>query len=255
MNQEKSLPFQIKICGLTRPADANSALQAGADAVGLNYYRHSSRFVGDEQADLIVQEVMRSKRAKFDTRPCLVGVFVNARLDAILDKIVRHQLSAVQFHGDEEPSEMFQLQQQLKLNPLTGTGSKEISFIRALRINRQPHDPRGHVLNLDQIVHQSRPWIEAGVSAILLDAASASQYGGTGLTLDWAAVSQIDLGVPIILAGGLNPMNIAEAIRISKVRAVDVASGVESAIGIKDEHLLRLFVRNTGWITNRLYDI
>jgi phosphoribosylanthranilate isomerase len=208
--------FQIKICGITRPADARLAAQAGADAIGLNFYPPSPRSLTWEQAEEICQQISGSLQR--------IGVFVNQGEDEIRHCVESLQLDAVQLHGDE-PAELIKA-----LHP--------IPVIRAFRCQepglaevRKSLDALGK--------------IEAIPSAVLLDAHLPGQYGGTGRVLDWQQLDPVDGtidGWPFILSGGLTPKNVGTAIRQARPWAVDTASGVESKPGHKDPELLRRFV-------------
>lgn len=206
--------FRIKICGVTRPDDAAAIAESGADAIGVNFYPPSPRFVSDERA----AEVL----AALPQGVAKVGVFVNAGALEIRDKVQRLGLDYVQLHGDEPP-------QIIAL--LAG-----IPVIRTLRL--RPGDTAPKILPASG--EASRLPI-----ALLVDAAAPGAYGGTGQTVDWTVVPLLrrqSVGLPIILAGGLTPENVAEAINISGADCVDTASGVESSLGVKDWNKVRAFV-------------
>ncbi|MCA9231193.1 MAG: phosphoribosylanthranilate isomerase [Planctomycetales bacterium] len=208
--------FRIKICGITSVEDARAAVDAGADALGLNFYEKSPRYVATEQARAIV--------AALDDLPLCVGVFVNSSREEI-ERIRREAgLRGVQLHGDE-PAEF-----------LVGLGACPI--IRARRM-----DERGaKALAEDVVACQAAGRLP---DAILVDAAAPGHYGGTGKTIAWSELFDSErwlAGRPLILAGGLNPHNVAEAIRVVRPNGVDVASGVESSPGVKDPEKMRLFV-------------
>jgi phosphoribosylanthranilate isomerase len=189
--------------------DARLAWAAGADALGLNFYPRSPRFVTAETAAALAR-----------TRPALgavVGVFVNESPDVIRDRVRECGLTAVQLHGDEPPE------------ACSGYG---VPVIKALRV-RGPED-----------VERARTFVGAGdVAALLLDGA-APGYGGGGVGFDWSLVARLaDAGVPVLVAGGLTPANVEEAVRATRPYGVDVASGVEVSPGIKDADAVRAFVR------------
>jgi phosphoribosylanthranilate isomerase len=148
----------------------------------------------------------------------VVGVFVNEAPEVIRLKVRECGLTAVQLHGDEPPE------------ACAGYG---VPVIKALRV-AGPED-----------VEKARRYVGAGdVTALLLDGA-APGYGGGGVGFDWSLVARLtDAGVPVLVAGGLTPDNVAEAVRATRPYAVDVASGVESSPGIKDADAVRAFVRN-----------
>ncbi len=200
---------RVKICGVTRVEDARLAWAAGADALGLNFYPRSPRYVTSETAAALAR-----------TRPALgavVGVFVNESPDVIRDRVRECGLTSVQLHGDEPPE------------ACSGFG---VPVIKALRV-RGPED-----------VERARTYVGAGdVAALLLDGA-APGYGGGGVGFDWSLVARLaDAGVPVLVAGGLNPANVQEAVRATRPYGVDVASGVEVSPGIKDADAVRAFVR------------
>jgi phosphoribosylanthranilate isomerase len=199
----------VKICGVTRVEDARLAWAAGADALGLNFYPRSPRYVTAETAAALAR-----------TRPALgsvVGVFVNESPDVIRSRVRECGLTSVQLHGDEPPE------------ACTGYG---VPVIKALRV-RGPED-----------VERARTYVGAGdVAALLLDGA-APGYGGGGVGFDWSLVARLaDAGVPVLVAGGLTPANVQEAVRATRPYGVDVASGVEVSPGIKDADAVRAFVR------------
>lgn len=200
---------RVKICGVTRVEDARLAWAEGADALGLNFYPRSPRYVTAETARLLAR-----------TRPALgavVGVFVNEAPEVIRARVRECGLTAVQLHGDEPPESC------------EGYGAP---VIKALRV-RGVED-----------VARARTYVGVGeVAALLLDGA-APGYGGGGVGFDWSLVAELaNVGVPILVAGGLHPGNVAEAVRATRPYGVDVASGVETSPGIKDAQAVRAFVR------------
>jgi phosphoribosylanthranilate isomerase len=208
--------FRIKICGITSPEDGRAAFEAGADVIGLNFYERSPRSVSLEQARRIM-----------DVVPAAVGVFVNSPVEQVNEIAAELGLSHVQLHGDESPETFAQL-------------AAEIDAIRVYRMG-----PQG----FEGLVRDVQDCCQAGrqPSGVLVDAAAAGQYGGTGQTVHWAELAnhRDSLGqVPLILAGGLSPENIAEAIQAVHPAAVDTASGVESAPGVKDMAMMRSFVES-----------
>ncbi|MBZ4330429.1 phosphoribosylanthranilate isomerase [Corallococcus interemptor] len=199
----------VKVCGVTRVEDAEGVWAAGVDALGLNFHPGSPRFVDLARAVSIAR-----------TRPplaALVGVFVNATRDDVRVRVRECGLTAVQLHGDESPEDC------------SGYG---VPVIKALRV-RGPDD-----------VEKAKSYVGVGdVSGLLLDGA-APGYGGGGVTFDWSLVKQLArCGLPVLVAGGLKPSNVAEAMRATRPYGVDVASGVESSPGIKDLDAVRAFVR------------
>lgn len=211
-------PFRIKICGITRAEDAQTAFAAGADAIGVNFYPKSPRYLKASSVQLF--QLHRSIYRPFVT----VGLFVNSTVAEICERMDLAKIEAIQLHGDEPPE---------FLTELPG-----LPIIRARRM-----DDRG-VAAIAEDIEACR---SAGrvPDAVLVDAFTPGRYGGTGETVSWAGLADHPkwLGdVPLILAGGLTPDNVAEAIRIVRPAGVDVASGVESAPGIKDAKKVRDFV-------------
>ncbi|MHB8050025.1 MAG: phosphoribosylanthranilate isomerase [Coriobacteriia bacterium] len=196
---------RIKICGLTRPEDAAVAVTAGADALGV-ILAPSRRRVTLEQA-----------AAVFAAVPPLVarvGVFVDAHADEVWEAVSRLGLTAVQFHGDEAPETC---------------AAAPVPVIKALRVG-PGFDPAG------------AERYRGVVSALLLDTLVAGEQGGTGQAFGWHDVAgRLPGWAPVLLAGGLGPDNVAEAIGVLKPFAVDVSSGVEQAPGVKDHDLIERF--------------
>jgi phosphoribosylanthranilate isomerase len=211
------MKFRIKICGVTNINDAQVAVDAGADAIGLNFYGRSPRHVSSNAAQFIAE------RLKGDVDR--VGVFVNAPADAIREICRASSIGIVQLHGDE-PTEF--------LRELKG----KLEIIRARRLDA------GGIAAIDVDLQACAYASGSPPSAVLIDAAAAGQYGGTGTTVDWRQLAGHEsmLSAPLILAGGLTPDNVAEAIRIVRPKAVDVASGVESSPGKKDAAKVRDFI-------------
>ncbi len=236
--------FQVKICGITRVEDALLAAEAGADAIGLNFFEGSPRFVDFETALLIAQSV----RSRSGNRPKLVGVFVNSDPAKIFQAMELLQLDGVQFHGDEPPSAVAALSGMSNLFALAGTaeGRTALEVIRAFRCKDEGLAPVSEYLCQ---CDAARPNASEGLAtlphAVLLDAYSSGAYGGTGKVVDWEAVRRdrdLLLGLPVILAGGLTPENVAEAIAAARPDGVDTASGVEDSPGRKNEVKVRSFV-------------
>jgi phosphoribosylanthranilate isomerase len=237
--------FRVKICGITTADDALLAAEAGADAIGLNFYEKSPRCVSPDRA----AEILEALREKYSAQQVQVlAVFVNASLDDILWTIREANLYGLeqgvglQLHGDEPPQLLADLRRE-------GLGQTDNLFqvighvpivpvVRAFRCTGGDLSVAGEYL-------QRCVTLGALPQAVLLDAYSASGYGGSGRTLDWdgiAAGRQLLGELPIILAGGLTPANVAAAITTARPDAVDVASGVESAPGVKDAAKVMAFV-------------
>jgi phosphoribosylanthranilate isomerase len=197
---------RVKICGITRAEDARSAVEHGADAIGLVFFEGSPRHVTLEQAERITAAV-----APFVT---VVGLFVDASPSEIRHVLENVPLGLLQFHGHEA-------------NGLCNQYG--LPFIKSVAM-RPGTDLREQV--------QAYP--DAG--GILLDAWQPHSHGGGGQAFDWAQVPH-DLAVPLILAGGLTAANIETAIRQVRPYAVDVSSGVESGKGIKSAEKISAFMK------------
>lgn len=209
--------FKIKICGVGSEADALAAVQAGADAIGLNFYDKSPRRVSALDASRITAALVSYQCAALP-----IGVFVNHSVEEVRQLWTTARLGAIQLHGDEPPSFLQWL--------------APLPVIRARRFD-------GGVAAICKDLDACRK-AAAMPYSVLIDAMSPGRYGGTGETVSWPGLADHAkwLGCPLILAGGLTPENVAEAIRIVRPHAVDVASGVESAPGKKDIAKMRDFV-------------
>jgi phosphoribosylanthranilate isomerase len=205
--------FLIKICGITRPEDAVHAVEAGADLIGLNFWRGSKRFISDRQAKEIVSAI--------PTGVLKVGVFVNPHPLVVSETIEDLQLDRVQLHGDEHTESWSWLRPQ--------------QLIRSVRVRDEAS------------LKEADGW-EAGL--FLYDAFS-EKFGGSGKLAPWSVLGK-GARRPFLLAGGLDPTNVAEAIAATQPDGVDVASGVESAPGIKDLRKLRAFIKNARAAANSL---
>jgi phosphoribosylanthranilate isomerase len=194
---------RIKICGVTRLEDAQAAARLGCDAIGFNFWPESKRYLPPAAARAIIQRLP----------PLLttVGVFVNQPEDELRAIAAESGIQVFQLHGDEPPDLCARL-------PLPVVKSIPVDQVRTL----------SRLLSYE-------------VSAFLLDTPSRG-YGGTGQPFDWSLAHGVSEVAPVILAGGLNPDNVAEAIRTVRPYAVDVASGVERSPGVKDLALMTRFV-------------
>lgn len=190
---------QVKVCGLTRVDEALSCVELGVDAIGCVFYPPSPRHVSDEQARTILLSLPPTV--------CRVGVFVNAPFTAILDKVERCGLKAVQLHGQEPPELVGKLQRE------------GLVVIKALFMNGTP--------SLAQIDLY-------GASAYLVECAGGPLPGGNALAWNWSAAAELAAEHPVILAGGLNADNVSQAIQATLPDALDVSSGVEASPGRKD---------------------
>jgi phosphoribosylanthranilate isomerase len=203
---------KIKICGVTQPANAAAVAASGVDFVGLNFWPQSKRYVAPEQAGAIADAIRGAGPAQ------IVGVFVDGDADTVAAVMAHVDLDIVQLHGDESPAETLAV----------GVAAKR-SVWKAFAA-RAETDFEG--------------WLAWDVDALLLDAPS-TERGGSGRTFDWMIAADARRRLPaqrLVLAGGLSPENVASAIAATSPWAVDVASGVESAPGIKDPARVAAFV-------------
>lgn len=201
---------KIKICGITNPADAAMAAEAGADALGFVFWEKSPRYVAPSIAAAIIGSL-----PPFVTT---VGVFVNELPERIVEIAVAAGLACVQLHGDETPGECGAIKASVA----------GLRIIKAFRVNR----------GFD--IMSLKPY---SAQAHLLDAYKAGVPGGTGQTFDWAVAAAAKEMGRIILSGGLTPGNVVEAIRVVRPYAVDVSSGVERSPGLKDADKVVKFIK------------
>jgi phosphoribosylanthranilate isomerase len=201
---------RVKICGITRLEDARLAIELGADALGFNFYEKSSRCLAPADAWKILR--------KLPTLVSTVGVFVNWDSASVIALAKSLRLGAVQLHGDESAA-------------VTAECARHFPVIKAFRTEQK--------LQFTQFREHN------AAALFLLDAATSEakskNYGGTGRLADWKIAKRAAAKYPVLLAGGLTPENIAEAILTVRPYAVDVASGVESSPGKKDPAKLRAF--------------
>lgn len=189
--------------------DARAAIDSGADALGLVFYAKSPRHVEISAAAEIARSV-----GPFVT---LVGLFVNAEADQVRDVAQKVGLDLLQFHGDEDEAYCAQF---------------ELPYIKAIRMSPQ--------LDVSRAVSDY-----PSARGFLFDAWNKDKYGGTGETFEWQRLSAV-ADIPFVLAGGLTPKNIGEAVSVVKPYAVDVSGGVEAAPGIKSPELINQFIENAN---------
>ena len=215
-------PFKTKICGVTTVDDAIMVASSGADAIGLNFFSAGKRFIKPAVAKIVVDAVR-------ETHPevVIVGVFVNESVEAILEIVETVRLMTVQLHGDEDSDLVPALKE------LGDAAGLNFDIIRAIRTS--PRSPTV-ALDLPSVNAEAQKWATAGVDALLID----------GKQVDWQGFSKIEADVPVLLAGGLTPDNVAEAISIACPDGVDVASGVEQSPGKKDRDKTFAFVSASG---------
>ncbi|HEY6085746.1 MAG TPA: phosphoribosylanthranilate isomerase [Nitrospira sp.] len=207
-NHEGPVP-KIKICGMTNEQDAAAAVAAGADALGFVFYRKSPRYVDPSVVKHIV--------ASLPPLIMPIGVFVNEELKTVRDLMDSCGLAIAQLHGDESASYCLELARPV---------------LKAIRVK-----DRGSFLALAEFRGR------AGVRGFVIDTFSNDAYGGTGQIMDWSLAAEAAKASTIILAGGLTPQNVAQAIRTARPYGVDVSSGVESSPGKKDHAKIRAFVQ------------
>ncbi len=210
--------FTIKICGIMRPEDARAAADAGADAIGLNFYPQSPRAIDHDRARAIIA-VLPGEMIK-------VGLFVNAQPAEICRTCDVLGLDLIQLHGDEPPEFLFALGGRPVMKAFCAAGAEGLQAV------------------LDYLA--ACRTLACLPRLILLDAPLARGFGGSGKLADWSLAKeyQENHGAPLlVLAGGLKADNVAEAIRTTGSGAIDTASGVESQPGIKDPAALAAFVR------------
>lgn len=196
---------RVKICGITRVEDGAAAAAGGADAIGLNFYPPSPRSVDVETAAAI-----RRALPPFVTA---VGLFVNAAQEAVAESAEKVGLDMLQFHGDESPELC---------------GGFGMPYLKAVRVD-------------DAVDLRAQAQRYAGAAGLILDTPDEKLWGGSGRIFDWDLVPA-DLSVPVVLAGGLTPENVAEAVRRLRPYAVDVSGGVEASPGIKDAGKIARFI-------------
>ncbi|HSR01831.1 MAG TPA: phosphoribosylanthranilate isomerase [Methylophilaceae bacterium] len=196
---------RIKICGITRIEDAISAVEHGADAVGLVFYPDSPRCVTIENAQTISREL--------PPFVSIVGLFVNPSQTEVMEVLSSVRIDLLQFHGDEDDETCKQY---------------GLPYLKAIRIKSDT--------NLIQYAE-----LYSGAKALLLDTYSENAYGGTGVTFDWSVIPK-RMPKPIILAGGLDAGNVAKAVQQVRPYAVDVSGGVEQSKGIKDSLKIAAFI-------------
>ncbi|MER0170748.1 MAG: phosphoribosylanthranilate isomerase [Nitrosomonas sp.] len=200
------MSVRVKVCGITRSEDAIAAVQCGVDAIGFVFWPHSARYIDPESARRIAEVI--------PPFICTVGVYVDPDAAWVEETARVAKLNLLQFHGDESPEFCNQFPQP---------------YIKAIRVK-----PDADLLQYAQRYGAAK--------GLLLDTYAADMPGGTGHAFNWQLIPQ-QLSLPLILSGGLNPDNVARAIKQTQPWAVDVSSGVEAAKGIKDEKKIIAFMQ------------
>jgi phosphoribosylanthranilate isomerase len=212
--------MKVKICGITNLADAQVAVEAGADYLGFIFYPPSKRAIELEAARQIVAELRAAPGC-----PLLVGVFVNETAVHTAHILDTCQLDLAQLSGEETPS--------LIGDPHSPIYGRAYKALRPASLAEAEADAEWY----------TSPVVAAGAPTLLLDTYHPTLRGGTGQTTDWQMAATLAQKTPgLMLAGGLTPTNVAEAIAQVRPFAVDTASGVETAPGLKDHNLVRLFI-------------
>ncbi|MBI2881585.1 MAG: phosphoribosylanthranilate isomerase [Candidatus Tectomicrobia bacterium] len=206
---------KVKICGVTNVEDALVAAEAGADAVGLNFVEGYPRCISWETA--------REISGRLPPFVTVVGVFADTDVNAIRTAVRLCGLRAVQLHGEEPSHDCHRLVESVDI---------PIRVIKAFRM-RGP-----------ETLEQIPPYLRGGKVTPLLDAYHPTEIGGVGKTFQWELVTGAKDLPPFILSGGLNPGNVAEAVRAVHPYAVDVSSGVEAELCKKDPEKVRAFIQN-----------
>jgi len=213
---------RTKICGITSVDDALMVAAAGVDAIGLNFYESSPRYVDIQNAALISRAV-----GPFVS---VVGLFVNASTAFVQQVLSSVPLHVLQFHGDEPPEFCEQFKRP---------------YFKVQRINCDANATENDMALVRQQILERQQGYSNSVG-FLLDTYSKAGVGGTGETFNWGCVpTPAELSASttqLILAGGLTPKNVGEAVRMTKPYAVDVSSGVESSPGIKDSTKVKDFI-------------
>ena len=203
---------RVKICGLTNLEDARFAAECGADLLGFIFYEPSPRYV----APASVKQIVASLRNELASPPKFVGVFVNTPLVEVEEMLTDCDLDLAQLHGDETPEQVEQFQ---------GRAFKACN-------------PR----SLKEAEWMASQFLAGGAPFLMLDAYHPQLRGGTGHTADWPMAAEIASDNLLLLAGGLNPDNVAQAIQTANPWGVDVSSGVEASKGKKDHAKVKQFI-------------
>jgi phosphoribosylanthranilate isomerase len=209
--------MKVKFCGITRIEDAREAARLGTWAIGLNHWEQSPRRCDPGTAVQISAELRRAVQ--------IVGVFVNPTLDELARAAEDESLAMLQLHGDEGPDFCREAARRTGCKVIKGVRVRSAAEVHAAEAFRTDYH--------------------------LFDTHRPGTPGGTGESFDWELVGARRSQVPAILAGGLTPANVAEAISIARPDAVDVASGTEASPGVKDHELMAAFARNAQQAAGR----
>lgn len=204
--------LRIKICGVTTPDDVQACAEAGADAIGINFHPGSPRYVNPAQSQPLLRSVPPLMAG--------VGVFVGLPFRQVTALSYQLGLRGIQYHGEQR-----ELADPFPFSLIAAFRVRDTKSLQDIATYLEMCRTFGHL-----------------PSAILVDAYVEGQHGGTGKTAPWSLLANFRPGVPLILAGGLTPENVGEAIRLVRPAGVDVASGVETSPGRKDPQLVKRFV-------------
>ncbi len=209
--------MKIKICGIRSFKDAMLAIEAGVDSIGYNFYPQSPRYISPGDCMRLVVQLEKALREEM-SRVTMMGVFVNSERNNMHAIFRDCHLDMIQLSGDEPP-DVLDLLGERSFKVLRPTTFSEFE----MEVERYPR--------------------RTMAPAWMIDTFRPGQYGGTGQTVDWALARKIAQTAPVLLAGGLTPANVAEAIRHVQPWGVDVASGVEAEPGVKDPEKVRAFIQ------------
>jgi phosphoribosylanthranilate isomerase len=208
------MTLRVKICGLSTAETLDVALDAGADAVGFVFFPPSPRHLGYEAA--------RALGARVKSRAEKVALSVDADDDMLAAAVEALRPDALQLHGNETPARVAAIKQRFGLPVMKAIAVEARGDLAAIA---------GYVGVADRLLFDARAPREA------------TRPGGLGKAFDWRLLENLDPGIPFMLSGGLDAGNVAEALRITRARSVDVSSGVERSPGEKDPDKIRAFVR------------
>lgn len=207
------MSIEVKICGLTDEESMDVAIEAGADYLGLVFFAKSPRFITPDHAAELTQ---------FIEGIGLVGLFVDPE-DGFLDEVLSHvRLDLLQFHGSESPERLDAIRREFAVPVMKALSVESAADLATAEIFAPV---------VDRLLFDAKP------------PQGSDLPGGNAVSFDWTILSGFKTSVPWMLAGGLTPANVAEAIRISGAKAVDVSSGVESAPGVKDAQKIAAFIK------------